>query len=189
MLYLLAAWTGFRRNELGSLTPRSFRFDDDTPTVTVEAAFSKRRRRDVQPLHRDIARRVKQWIEKRGFKPDDVILPVSEAGGATDRDTAEMMKRDLTAARSSWIADAETDQERKRRESSDFLRYKDSRGHFADFHALRHTFITNLCRSGIAPRTAQPLARHCDIRLTMNTYTHIDQEEQAAAINSLPSPG
>jgi hypothetical protein len=32
------------------------------------------------------------------------------------------------------------------------------------------------------------LARHSDIRLTMNVYTHIDQEEQAAAIGMLKDP-
>ena len=31
------------------------------------------------------------------------------------------------------------------------------------------------------------LARHSDISLTMKVYTHIDQEEQIEAINSLPS--
>ncbi len=49
--------------------------------------------------------------------------------------------------------------------------YVDDRGHYADFHALRKTFITNLSRVGVSPTTAQLLARHSDINLTMNTYT------------------
>ncbi len=49
MLYRMAVGTGFRLNELRSLTPRSFDLDAGPPTVTVEAAYSKRRRRDVQP--------------------------------------------------------------------------------------------------------------------------------------------
>lgn len=36
---------------------------------------------------------------------------------------------------------------------------------------MRKTFITNLTRTGAAPKTAQLLARHSDINLTMNTYT------------------
>ncbi len=75
--------------------------------------------------------------------------------------------------------------ERKRREKSDFLRYKNSKGLYADFHAMRHTFIANLCRANISPKTAQALARHSDIRLTMNTYSHVGQQEQAAAIGML----
>ena len=31
MLYTLAAWTGFRKGELGSLTTRSFQLDADVP--------------------------------------------------------------------------------------------------------------------------------------------------------------
>jgi len=74
-----------------------------------------------------------------------------------------------------------------RREKSDFLEYQDSQGRFADFHCLRHTFITNLARANVSPKTAQSLARHSDIRLTMDIYTHVEQEEQATAIRGLPS--
>jgi len=41
MLYHLAAGTGFRANELRSLTPESFDLDANTPTVTVQAAYSR----------------------------------------------------------------------------------------------------------------------------------------------------
>ena len=69
---------------------------------------------------------------------------------------------------------------------TDFLRYKDSQGRYADFHANRHTFITNLGRVGVHPKTAQPLARHSDIRLTMNVYSHTDLAEKTAAVRRLP---
>jgi hypothetical protein len=48
------------------------------------------------------------------------------------------------------------------------------------------TFITNLTRSGVAPKTAQLLARHSDINLTMNTYTMLGVLDQAGAVESLP---
>ena len=38
IMYVLAGWTGFRKGEVGSLTLRSFRFDDDPPTVTWQPA-------------------------------------------------------------------------------------------------------------------------------------------------------
>ena len=50
MLYRLAMATGFRANELRTLTPEAFDLDGDPPTVTVKAAYSKRRRNDVQPI-------------------------------------------------------------------------------------------------------------------------------------------
>jgi hypothetical protein len=44
MMYVLAAWTGYRRGEIGSLTRESFDLASDPATVTVEAGHSKRRR-------------------------------------------------------------------------------------------------------------------------------------------------
>ena len=100
-----------------------------------------------------------------------------------------MMQRDLTMARTLWIGEATTAKEQKRREKSDFLKYEDSQGWFADFHSLRHMFITNLARAKVDPKTVQTLARHSDIRLTMDVYTHLDQQEKSAAINCLPGLG
>ncbi len=108
--------------------------------------------------------------------------------GGLDRRGAKMMRKDLEAARKKWIEEAKTPKEKAERERSDFLRYQDSAGKFADFHSNRHTFITNLERAGVSPRTAQTLARHCDIRLTMGVYTHIGLHDQSSAIELLPAP-
>ena len=97
-----------------------------------------------------------------------------------------MMREDLAAARRVWIAEADDAKEQEHRQNSDFLKYQDSSGRFADFHANRHTFITNLCKAEISPKTVQTLARHSDIRLTMNLYSHVDLEDQSAAISKLP---
>ncbi len=64
--------------------------------------------------------------------------------------------------------------------------YKDSRGRVADFHALRHTFITNLTRSGVHPKTAQTLARHSTMELTMQVYTLVALDTKEEAVNQLP---
>src|ERR1700730_14886091 len=93
-----------------------------------------------------------------------------------------MMRRDLDAARKRWIAEADTEVERREREKSDFLTYRNAEGLFADFHAHRHTFISNLSKANVAPKLAQDLARHSDIRLTMNVYTHLERNAQQAAM-------
>lgn len=62
---------------------------------------------------------------------------------------------------------------------------EDDRGRTLDFYALRSTFITSLARSGVSPKLAQSLTRHSDINLTMNTYTALELDEQAAAAESL----
>ena len=47
VLYTLAANTGLRASELGSLTPSSFDLVTVPSSVTVEAGYSKHRRKDV----------------------------------------------------------------------------------------------------------------------------------------------
>ncbi|MGQ9919137.1 MAG: hypothetical protein ACUVS7_17155, partial [Bryobacteraceae bacterium] len=59
MLYIVAAWTGFRKAEIGSLTLRSLRLDDAPPTATVAACYSKHRRQDTQILHPELVRQLK----------------------------------------------------------------------------------------------------------------------------------
>ena len=186
MFYILASWTGFRKGELGSITVRNFNLDGQYPSLTIEASYSKRRREDVQYLHPDVVAKVREWLNERKFGPNEILFKVSVRTCGLERTTAKMMKNDLKSAREKWIEEAETPEDKTKREESDFLKYVDSKGRFADFHTLRHTFITNLCCSNISPKTAQTLARHSDISLTMNIYSHVSPEEQVAAINALP---
>ena len=65
LLYLASAYTGLRASELASLCPESFTFDSTTPTVTVEAAYSKHRREDVLPLHADPVKRPRPWLASK----------------------------------------------------------------------------------------------------------------------------
>ncbi len=69
------------------------------------------------------------------------------------------------------------------------IAYRDASGRVADFHALRHTFITRLARSGVAPAVATSLARHSTITLTMDHYTHTLMEDERSALARLPGLG
>jgi integrase len=122
-MYTLAAWTGFRKGEIGSLTLRSLNLDGDPPTATVEASFSKRRRQYTQILHPELARRLKTWLAtKQALRADQPLLPVSgRVAGGTDRKTHKMIRLDLEAAWKTWIEDAPTKQQRAQREELDFL--------------------------------------------------------------------
>jgi integrase len=64
MLYLVSVYTDLPASELASLTPESFDLGD-RPTVTVLAAYSKRRRENVLPLHPDVVRRFRPWLADR----------------------------------------------------------------------------------------------------------------------------
>jgi integrase len=181
IVYILACYTGFRRNEIGSVKAHSFNFDSDPPTLTVEAGYSKRRRTDVMPIRVDLAKRIQDWLASK--KKLDSTNPLVNV--ALKR-TAEMPKKDLAAPRAPWITESPNAEERQRRERSSFLKYQNDQGHYADFHSLRKTFITNLSRAGVSPKTAQLLARHSDINLTMNTYTMLGVLDQAAVVEALP---
>ena len=190
MMYVLAAWTGLRKGEIGSLTQRSFRLEDEPATVTVAACFSKRRRQDTQILHSEVVRQLKEWL---GTKPDlgtdDILFPVSgRVPGGKERKTHKMMQLDIKAAREAWIEETKAPEEKKAREESDFLEYQNDDGLFADFHSNRHMFITSLERAGLSPKMAQTLARHSDVRLTLGVYTHVGLHDQTAAIALLPPP-
>ncbi len=57
-------------------------------------------------------------------------------------------------------------------------------------YCLRHTYCTDLMKSGVDVRTAQYLMGHSDIRLTANIYTHVDNSSiitAAEAINRGPA--
>jgi integrase len=181
ILYILACYTGIRRNELGSITQRSFNFDAKPLQLTVTASFSKRRKNDVIPLRSDLAERIKSWLASRPKHKDQEPLI-----GISNKRTGEMLMMDLAFARKAWLASIVDKELRKKAEEISYLCFTDAQGRYADFHALRKTFITNPSKSGVSPKMAQSLARHCDINLTMNVYTDVVLEDQAVAVELLP---
>ena len=130
-LYRVAAGTGFRANELRSLTPESFDLDGDPPTVTVKAAYSKRRRDDAQPIRPDLAEAIAPWLASKA--------PGRPVFGDLTKHTAVLIRADLDAAG---------------------LPYRDASDRVADFHALRHSYITALAMSRAPVKVIQSLARH-----------------------------
>jgi site-specific recombinase XerD len=183
MLYLLAANSGFRCSELASLTPESFELTGDFPSVTVDAAYSKRRRQDTQPLPRGVVTFLVEWL--RSKPAQQRLWP-----GDWVNHAAKMVKMDLAAARATCIRKAATPEERQEREASTFLTFRDESDRVFDFHALRHQYISNLAASGAHPKIAQTLARHSTITLTLDRYTHVGLYDLSASVNSLPAiPG
>ena len=44
-------------------------------------------------------------------------------------------------------------------------------------HVCRHTYCSNMAKSGMNPKTLQYLMGHADIGVTLDTYTHIGLED------------
>jgi hypothetical protein len=146
--------------------------------VTVKAAYSKRRRDDVQPIRRDLAEALRPWLAD---KPADA--PVFQIPDKRP----PMLRADLRRARAHWIRSTNDRALRRERRGSDFLREVDREGRVVDFHALRSTYITMLVKGGATMKEAQDLARHSDPKLTLNVYTMLNAHDLAGALGRLPA--
>jgi len=157
LLYRLAAETGLRASELRSLTRASFALDKKPPVVTVKGRDTKNDEEAELPLRPDTVEVLRAHLADK--------LPAAKAFGMPSHNMNTIFRKDLKAAG---------------------VCYREADGRYADFHALRYTFGTNLARGGVHPKKAQDLMRHGDIRLTMNLYTHTVLEDRADAVAKLP---
>src|SRR5262249_3882462 len=133
------------------------------PTVTLAARHAKNRKTKVQPIAPDLAELLRGYLAGRPSGK-------SVWGGTWAKFFcgAEMMRRDLTAAGIPYIEDG-----------PDGPLY-------ADFHSLRHSYLTLGGRAGIDLRTLQELAGHSTPTLTAH-YSHRRLYDLAGAIEKLPS--
>ena len=162
-LYLTAAGTGFRASALAHLMPNDFDLDADAPTVTLAARYNKSRKLKVQPLPADVANALRDYLDGKSS-----TAPVWGGTWASDARGAEMIRGDLAAAGIAYAT-----------EGPDGPLY-------ADFHALRHSFLTLGGRSGIDLRTLQELAGHSKPELTAR-YSHRRLYDLTGAVAKLPN--
>ena len=52
-------------------------------------------------------------------------------------------------------------------------------------HVCRHTFCSNMAKSGMNPKTLQYIMGHSDIGVTLNTYTHVQYEDAKKEMNEI----
>jgi excisionase family DNA binding protein len=161
-LYLAACGTGFRAGELAALVPELFDFGSEPATVTLPAATDKRRRRAVQPLPPAVAAALRDYL--RGKPAGRPVWPGTWAERAAD-----MLAADLEAVGVPYVV-----------QGPDGPLY-------ADFHALRHTYVSTLARSGLTVKQAQKLARHSTPELTIGRYAHAELAELGEAVGRLPA--
>jgi integrase/recombinase XerC len=133
------------------------------PNVTLPARHAKNKKTKVQPLPPDIAELLRDYLVG---KPDG--QPIWGGTWARDRRGAEMLRGDLVAAGIPYIV-----------EGPDGPLY-------ADFHSLRHSYLTLGGRAGIELRTLQELAGHSTPVLTAR-YSHRRLHDLAGAIEKLPN--
>jgi integrase len=162
-LYLTAAATGFRANALANLTPAEFDLAGDLPTVTLTARFNKSRKPKVQPLPEKTAGELRRFLTGRPERG-----PVWGGTWARNHRGADMLRGDLVAVGIRYAV-----------EGPDCPEY-------ADFHALRHSYLTLGGWSGIDLRTLQELAGHSRQELTAR-YSHSRLYDLAGAVGKFPT--
>jgi integrase len=160
LAYLTAVRTGLRRTELDTLAWGDLSLDTEDTTVAVRAENAKNRRRQSLPLRPEVAEALKK-IRPADWTKNDLVFPC----GVPNMD---MFKKDLAAAR---------------------IAYEDDEGRVVDFHSLRKTLCTDLCRSEVSPWKAMRLMRHSDIKLTVKDYSDEKQMELREALGKLPALG
>ena len=52
-------------------------------------------------------------------------------------------------------------------------------------HVCRHTYCSNMVKSGMNPKTLQYLMGHSDIAVTLNVYTHIGLDDATEELRKL----
>ena len=165
LVYACLIYTGLRKSELASLAVGQVVLDAEPAYIILDAADEKSRRGACLPLHPELARHIRIWIEEKAgleggkLGPD---VPLFYVPTGLDR----IFNRDLELAG---------------------IAKRDGLGRVVDVHSLRHCHASLLARLGVTPAVAQKSMRHSDIRLTMDVYTHVEVEEVAVAVSMLPS--
>lgn len=156
--YEVALLTGLRVGEIQALTWGDLTLDGDAPSIRLRAMTTKARREDVLPLRASLARKLA--LRRPPFaQPTDRVFRTTP--------TRTTFQKDCQRAKIHFEAD--------------------HADRTVDRHALRVTFITWLSMADVAPRVAQKLARHTDLRLTMNVYTDASLLSGREAVSKLPN--
>lgn len=157
IIYLTAARTGLRQEELRQLTWSDLHLDVAAPFVVVREVCAKNKKEERVCLVPEIVERLR------------LHRPLNCAPGAL------VFPKGIPRA-----ARLKVDAERNG------IQYRDETGRYADFHALRYTWATFLQRNDIPQRFAMKLMRHSDMKLTAKVYTDETQLPIYDAIKVLP---
>lgn len=187
LLYQTAITTGLRSKELRSLKKHHLKLSGEQPAITLDAESTKNRQRAKQFIGRALASRLSSHVSRKHPSADVFNLP-------EEWKMASMVRKDLSAARMKWLAEAKHDRKlRQEREESFFLSPVNEADEKLDFHALRHTCGAWLAMTGAHPKKIQTIMRHSSITLTMDTYGHLVPSDEANAVADLEalynSPG
>jgi integrase len=173
--YAMPLLAGIRRSEFRKLLWGDLKLNAPRPFIKLRPELTKNKKADHLPLHPYLVQLLTE------LPPGQADQPVLQS--VPDMKT---VAKDLLAAGIAVVASAAgpgTVAVAKGRR----INIADRQGRRADFHALRHTYSTNLDRTGCSWVTKKALLRHSFSGVTEG-YSHARLEELYAAIERLPSP-
>lgn len=159
LLYLTAAYTGLRVNEIRQLMVPDAHLDDANPHFRVRSSTTKNKMEAIVPIHPGLLNDLRELVI--GKQPEEAIFDMPKRPNETIN----------------W--------DFKRAGIPKF----DTLGRKVDFHALGYTFATKLARAGVSQRLAQELMRRSDPRLTAQIYTDTSQLPTFATVEGLEWQG
>jgi integrase len=160
--YQFAALSGLRRSELADLRWDDLRLNAPIPFIQLRPEQTKNGKADIIPLHPSLVKMLEKMADKT---PDAPIF-----GSMPDM---KSMAKDLLAA---GVA---------HRDDKGKIDIADRRGRRTDFHALRHTFKSNVDRTGCTEAVSDALTRHGD-KTIADGYRHAELAEMLEALKLIP---
>jgi integrase len=160
MLYWLALTTGFRVAECAALRWEDIAFDERAPCIRLAGQFTKNgldARVPLQPFViqalKDMRSRRSQAVVRRG----EPVVTQTDHVFRVPRTIAELVRKD--AAFAGLIPEKSPTSKR------------------VDFHALRKSCARILIELNVHPKIIQAVLRHSDIRLTMDLYGELGEDD------------
>lgn len=179
-MYLLLAHTGLRRGELLALKWKDVNFK--TNTIKIKASLTRYRNRDENMEYTG-----GYSIEMMNPKTQNSVRTVYLNSKAISY-LNEMKRRneELNIKSEYVVCSKEGKYLQTRSFDQELDRWCKKIGvKFKGLHSLRHTFATRAIAAGVPIKVVSELLGHSDIKITLNTYAHVLEEQKHQAVELL----
>ena len=179
-MYLFLAHTGMRRGELLALKWKDINFKNNTAKIRYSLARYKKRDENMQYIG---GYETKMMNPKTRTSNRTVYLntkAVSYLQEMKRRNDALGIKSEYVVCNKDgvYVHSRSFDQELDRWCKRIGIEFK-------GLHALRHSFATRAIAAGVPIKVVSELLGHADIKITLNTYTHVLESQKYQAVELL----
>lgn len=178
----LGLYAGLRREEICGLRWSDVVLTGGAPCLTVNHAVRFENSKGIFPsklknkaAHRTIpipVRLVELLVEEKKKSSSVFVAPAKDGGNANLQTVRNIMK--YIERRTITEEPASKEGEREKKRGPQITPTLDFR---VTPHQLRHTYITNLCKSGLDIKKIQYLAGHATVKMTLEVYSHVVEQK------------